>query len=76
MTQRERDFRELLLQDREAALRIYFGLAVDEWLQESREEIARILTFWASRDDGGEPRIVIGDELLVEIYLAKADPDT
>ena len=74
MTRHERAFRAGLAQYREAAIQAYFSVAVDDWLQEGKEEIVRILTFWATRD-GGKPQIVIDDETLVELYLGKTDPD-
>ena len=74
MTRHERAFRALLANDREAALRAYFTVAVRDWLQNGPEEVVRVLTIWATRS-GGEPRLVIDHETLVEIYMVKTDPD-
>jgi hypothetical protein len=74
MTHHERDFRALLTQDYEAAVRAYFELAVAEWLQDGPEEVVRILTFWATRS-GDRPRIVLDHEILTELYLIKIGED-
>jgi hypothetical protein len=57
------DFRTLLAEDRQAALRLLFDYWVEELLNmpEGEVEVAKTLATWACATDGS-PRLVLGDD--------------
>lgn len=60
----KQSFQQLILKDREEALRLYFLASVNRWLEDGPEEIVRVLTYWATRAD--DPSIKMSDEVLLE----------
>ena len=58
----EQAFRELLVSNREEAIRQLFDRKVEEWLDDGMDEVVRVLTLWESKPRGDIPRIDLGDD--------------
>lgn len=68
------EFKLLLADNRQEALRTLFTHWVSEWMNDGEEEIVRVLTLWAERADldaimdGPRPSLLLGnDDDIVEL---------
>jgi hypothetical protein len=62
------EFKKLIETNREEAVHNYFTASIERWLlEDGPEEIVRILTIWTTRTEPHEPRIVLSDEMLLEL---------